>query len=358
MKGQSIWPRQETISSFPFGSQKFPRTQPAAAAANPAAAKTAKPEGLIKIENARWGGGRNWADVTGRVQEVVDQHESVWASPDFLKKDPTPGWRKHLEIRFSKEGRQRTITLDEGQHWSKADYEGDKKEQKVVADNQHPAPPATVATNKNPPTAAAPPTQGAETVPQSAGAKPNQAAGQPTEPSATPGQSDQTEVSLPGNVANVAVGGGGRFLILHLAQLRKLAVFDMNAAKIVKYIPLPEDEVCIAAGIDKLIVGLPQANAFQRWNLQTFEREVTVPNPLDGAISDLVMGSASTGPLLVNFAGRNALLNPRTFRQLSIRAPERGLPGRAQGLISHRPMARCLSCAKAGAAKGIRWGKS
>src|SRR5262249_31485022 len=55
-------------------------------------------------------------------------------------------------------------------------------------------------------------------------------------------------------IADVAVGGGGRYLILYLPKARELAVFDVSEAKIVRTIPLAEDDIKIAAGLDKLIV--------------------------------------------------------------------------------------------------------
>src|SRR5262249_42887016 len=44
---------------------------------------------------------------------------------------------------------------------------------------------------------------------------------------------DKVERKLSSAIADVAVGGGGRYLVLHLPRERKLAVFDVNAAKVV-----------------------------------------------------------------------------------------------------------------------------
>jgi hypothetical protein len=44
------------------------KQEPSVTASNPAATETAKPDVLIKIEHARWGGGEKWADVTQRVK--------------------------------------------------------------------------------------------------------------------------------------------------------------------------------------------------------------------------------------------------------------------------------------------------
>ena len=362
---QSARPTEASAASKPAVPEAARSEAAKTGTANPETPKTetpkpaiAKPESLIKIARARWGGGSKWVDVTERVQEAVDHHQTVWASPDFLKKDPTPGWRKHLQITVEKDGHRRTVNLDEGKHWSKQEYETDKKPEKAVAGHNQPAPPSSVATQKNATGSTEPPaTAGRQAAPNPA-AQPNPVAGQPAKSLESPPQSDHTEISLPGNVTNVAVGGGGRFLILHLAQLRKLAVFDVNEAKIVKYIPLPEDEVCMTAGIDKLIIGLPQANAFQRWSLQTLEREVTVPNPLKGGITDVRDGKRIRRAASGELRRANFLLNPRTFREMNTRPADRRLPSGAPGLIRASADGTLFVMAKAVAAKGIRWVRS
>src|SRR5262249_37435105 len=48
--------------------------------------------------------------------------------------------------------------------------------------------------------------------------------------------------TLPAPATDAVMGGGGRFLILHLPKLRKLALFDVSAAKITGYIPLGGDD--------------------------------------------------------------------------------------------------------------------
>jgi hypothetical protein len=107
------------------------------------------------------------------------------------------------------------------------------------------------------------------------------------------------EYPLDAAIADVAVGGGGRYLILHLPTLRQLAVFDVNQAKVVKRLPLPDGPVKFAAGLEQLIVALPDSRMLQRWNLTTMELERTAPYPFKGAIRAFALGSASQGPLFV-----------------------------------------------------------
>jgi predicted Zn finger-like uncharacterized protein len=110
---------------------------------------------------------------------------------------------------------------------------------------------------------------------------------------------DKLTVPLPDKAENLAIGGGGRYLILHLPQQRKLAIFDVNEARFVKELPQAEDSILFTAGIDKLVVVLRDAKIIQRWSLQTFERELTVPLEVQDVPTAVVMGSASRGPILV-----------------------------------------------------------
>jgi hypothetical protein len=144
---------------------------------------------------------------------------------------------------------------------------------------------------------------------------------------------EQVVRRLPSTVGDVAVGGGGRFLILHLSRERKLAVFDVNVARVVKYLSFTDD-VRFAAGMDKLLVALSEKRVLQRWSLTTFERELSVPLAGAGRVLSLTMGAASNGPLLVQqggdgpFAGRSLTFHDiRTMKRLEVKwGPNPGGP--------------------------------
>jgi serine protease Do len=140
-------------------------------------------------------------------------------------------------------------------------------------------------------------------------------------PSAEPGlkviparaEAHQTEVKLPSDIFDVAVGGGGRFLIMHLRKLRQLAIFDTGVAKVVKYLQLDSDNIFFAAGAEKLIVVLADQNSIARYNLQTFEREADKPMPVEGTINAIAIGANSRGPLLVLASDGTKRLSMATF---------------------------------------------
>jgi hypothetical protein len=130
-------------------------------------------------------------------------------------------------------------------------------------------------------------------------------------------------VNLPSAASEVLPAAGGRLLLVHLPKDRKLAVFDTALAKVVKYLPVAEDEAKFAAGREKLVVLLPGANVIQRWDLATLQRELSVANPIGSPVKSLSMGSGSDGPLVVvtksapnKFDSPTILLyDPRTFKK-------------------------------------------
>ena len=98
-------------------------------------------------------------------------------------------------------------------------------------------------------------------------------------------------------LSDVAVGGGGRWLVLLFKEARKLAVFDVNAGEVVKTISIPATGALIAAGATKLLIAFPAEKLIQRWNLETLERDGgSRALPLDGPLKALALGSDSSGP--------------------------------------------------------------
>lgn len=141
---------------------------------------------------------------------------------------------------------------------------------------------------------------------------------------------ERVAVPLPSTVGDTAVGGGGRFLILYLPRQRKLAIFDVNAARVVKYLSFADD-IKFAAGMDKLLVALPDKTILQRWSLTTLERELSMPLAGDGRAMSLTMGSASNGPLLIQRSteGRGIwssldFFDIRTLKPLAVKWERKG----------------------------------
>jgi hypothetical protein len=105
--------------------------------------------------------------------------------------------------------------------------------------------------------------------------------------------------TLPGPIEDVVVGGGGRYLILHVPTARQLAIFDVSAAEVVHTIRLSETFLKVAAGKDKLLVIQPNNNLIHRYDLTTRQREATAMLRVNGIVRAACMGSACDGPLVL-----------------------------------------------------------
>jgi len=105
-------------------------------------------------------------------------------------------------------------------------------------------------------------------------------------------------IKLPAPYTEADVAAGGKYLILNLPSMRKLAVLDLFERKLVKYLDVGGHGIC-TAGADKLIFVLPSQGLIQRWSLDTFERELVLPLELEYQPTAAVMGSASDGPVLI-----------------------------------------------------------
>jgi hypothetical protein len=105
-------------------------------------------------------------------------------------------------------------------------------------------------------------------------------------------------VQLPGTVRDVTVGGGGRYIVLTLAKQRKLSVFDINAPKGEKILPLASETALVAAGAEKLVIAYPDLRFLQRWDLGSLRMELSEAIPIRGALRSITLGADSAGPMM------------------------------------------------------------
>lgn len=126
------------------------------------------------------------------------------------------------------------------------------------------------------------------------------------------------EVALPGTVDDVAAGASGRLLILRFGSLRKLAVFDVAAGKVVKLLPLVSEDAVFAATAEKLLVVACEQSIVQRWDLKTLERETTTRLPDMDPVDHLAAGHSSSGPAMLLVRGKPKFLDINTLKLLNI----------------------------------------
>ncbi|MBC7782875.1 MAG: clan AA aspartic protease [Burkholderiales bacterium] len=90
------------------GENRSTAVPPATAPTKPESADTSE-----KIVFARWGGGKKWVDVTDRLKLLAASGKEFVATPEALSADPTPGWKKRLEITFDKNGVLKIVSVAE-----------------------------------------------------------------------------------------------------------------------------------------------------------------------------------------------------------------------------------------------------
>jgi hypothetical protein len=115
---------------------------------------------------------------------------------------------------------------------------------------------------------------------------------------------DRDEIVLPGPVESVAVAGGGRLLLMHLPRTKRVLVFDVIAAKVVKEIAAPDPETMLAGGMNLFVIYQPGKNTIERWNCDDLTRLPEVKSPFKDPVFGLAMGCASNGPLVAALGGK------------------------------------------------------
>jgi hypothetical protein len=79
------------------------------------APKTPSPFADLLVIAAVYGSGTSYVDVTYRVNDLIHQPDVVFfARPEWLQKDPTPGWNKALVIVYEHRGQRCTFATGEG----------------------------------------------------------------------------------------------------------------------------------------------------------------------------------------------------------------------------------------------------
>ena len=109
-------------------------------------------------------------------------------------------------------------------------------------------------------------------------------------------------LSLPGVAANAKLAGGGRFLIFHFKELKTLGVFDLKTQEFAKHIPLTDADALFAASRSKLLVCYPKSSVLERWDLTTFDRDLSIETPVAGVVQNLEMGWNSEGPAVIRWS--------------------------------------------------------
>lgn len=132
-------------------------------------------------------------------------------------------------------------------------------------------------------------------------------------------KTDELHVKLPAAAREIVEGGGGRYLLLRLGVLHKIAVFDAAVCKITGYVPIEDDNELYAAGAKWLLCIMPTRHVISRWSLSTLTREFETALPPDLQPGGAAMGSASDGPLVLADAESPKFIDPVSLRLIDVK---------------------------------------
>jgi hypothetical protein len=106
---------------------------------------------------------------------------------------------------------------------------------------------------------------------------------------------------LEGKIGRVAVGGGGRYLLLTLPDRKELVVFDTFSQRLAGRVALVADDVLVAAGADAMLLVYPDLRIIHRFDLRRLALDRRAALPIRGEAKAVSLGSDSSGPMLVSW---------------------------------------------------------
>ena len=121
-------------------------------------------------------------------------------------------------------------------------------------------------------------------------------------------------IPLPGTIADVGVGGDGRYLLLWLKDVAKIAVFDLSTLKVKFYIPVDGSNISFAASGSKLYVAVNDQSIIQSWDLASGHCNLTQMLPDGLEVRMLAISQIGSGPLAASMSDRHVLfIDPTTL---------------------------------------------
>ncbi len=105
-----------------------------------------------------------------------------------------------------------------------------------------------------------------------------------------------SNVTFDGKVGAIAIGGGGRYLVLHFPDQGELRLFDVANASIVATTASDTGTVFLAAGAQKVVLYSQTGQTFRVYSLPELRKLYDAKSP-DG-LHGIAMGSRTNGPML------------------------------------------------------------
>jgi hypothetical protein len=110
---------------------------------------------------------------------------------------------------------------------------------------------------------------------------------------------DPSNADLGGKVGQIAVGGGGRYLVMHFPDKGQLGLFDVSTAQLY-FTEADNGDVRLAAGLSRAVVYSPGANIFRVYEIPSMKKQYDFTSSNLNGLRSIAMGSRTNGPLLGN----------------------------------------------------------
>lgn len=131
--------------------------------------------------------------------------------------------------------------------------------------------------------------------------------------------SAEKRTRLPSQLASITLAAGGQLILLRLQGIPGVAVYDIQKKDIVKMIRFDHAKFVFGAGGNRLVVYFSDINVLQTWDLTTFEKLRTKPNPKGPQITGIMMGHSNGKQAVVTYSG-GGYRNPRLRYILDVEA--------------------------------------
>ena len=154
--------------------------------------------------------------------------------------------------------------------------------------------------------------------------------------------SPQVFPPFPGKIGTVAIGGAGRFIVMHFPEIGNLAVFDANTAKMNLLQQADSGDVKLAAGLSQVVVLANNGTMLRVYSILDLKKQFESPITT-GRLNTIAMGSRTNGPLVgIGPGGGISLfdINPGGIKE--VEEARRDNLGLHSNMIRATPDGRCF----------------
>jgi hypothetical protein len=128
----------------------------------------------------------------------------------------------------------------------------------------------------------------------------------PPRPAEPAPKAEEAVTKLPGTIEDLAVAGGGRYVVCKVKDIPALTVYDSYAAKLARHLRLPSTEFVFGAGGTTAVIYFKDESLLQSWNLETGEKLKTKPNPFSSPVLCIVMGHSRGDQAFVRYGAERS----------------------------------------------------